>query len=29
LTKNEVELVRFMCEGSFDWDAFLAQRSGT
>ena len=26
LTKNEVELVRFICEGSFDWDAFLAGR---
>jgi hypothetical protein len=24
LTKNEIELVRFICEGSFDWDAFLA-----
>jgi hypothetical protein len=24
LTKNEVELVRFLCEGSFDWRAFLA-----
>jgi len=22
LTKNEVELVRFVCEGSFDWRAF-------
>jgi hypothetical protein len=29
LTKNEIELVRFICEGSFDWDAFLAERSGT
>jgi hypothetical protein len=28
LTKNEVELVRFICEGSFDWRAFLAKRSG-
>jgi hypothetical protein len=27
LTKNEIELVRFICEGSFDWDAFLAERS--
>jgi len=27
LTKNEVELVRFMCgEGSFDWNAFLVER---
>ena len=24
LTKNEVELLRFICEGSFDWRAFLA-----
>jgi hypothetical protein len=24
LTKNELALVRFMCEGSFDWNAFLA-----
>jgi hypothetical protein len=28
LTRNEIELVRFMREGSFDWDAFLAGRSG-
>jgi hypothetical protein len=28
LTKNEVELVRFVCEGSFDWSAFLAEPSG-
>jgi hypothetical protein len=27
LTKNEIELVRFICNGSFDWDAFLAERS--
>jgi hypothetical protein len=27
LTRNEVELVRFICEGSFDWDALLAERS--
>jgi hypothetical protein len=27
LTKNEIELVRFICEGSFDWGAFLAERS--
>ena len=27
LTKNEIELVRFMCgEASFDWEAFLAKR---
>jgi hypothetical protein len=23
LTKNEIELVRFIREGSFDWDAAL------
>jgi hypothetical protein len=27
LTKNEVELVRFISEGSVDWSAFLAERS--
>jgi hypothetical protein len=27
LTKNEIELVRFICEGSFDWQGFLAERS--
>jgi hypothetical protein len=27
LTRNEVELVRFICEGSFDWDTLLAERS--
>jgi hypothetical protein len=27
LTKNEIELVRFICKGSVDWDAFLAERS--
>ena len=26
LTKNEIELVRFIWEGSFDWGAFLAER---
>jgi hypothetical protein len=25
LTKNEIELVRFIREGSFDWDVFLAK----
>ncbi len=25
LTKNEIELVRFIHEGSFDWDGFLAK----
>jgi hypothetical protein len=29
LTKNEIELVRFIYEGSFDWGAFLAERSGS
>ena len=24
---NEIELVRFVCEGSFDWSVFLAARS--
>jgi hypothetical protein len=28
LTKNEIELVRFICEGSFDWGAVLAEPSG-
>ncbi len=28
LTKNELELMRFIYEGSFDWRAFLAKRSG-
>ncbi len=27
LTKNEIELVRFVCDGSFDFGAFLAERS--
>jgi hypothetical protein len=27
LTKNELELVRFVREGRFDWDAYLAERS--
>jgi hypothetical protein len=25
LTKKEIELVRFVREGSFDWDVFLAR----
>jgi hypothetical protein len=29
LTRNELELVRFICQGSFDWSTFLAERSGT
>jgi hypothetical protein len=27
LTKNEIELVRFIRAGRFDWDAYLAERS--
>jgi hypothetical protein len=27
LTKNEIKLVRFICEGSDDWGAFLAASS--
>ena len=26
LTENEIELVRFICEGTFDWGTFLAER---
>jgi hypothetical protein len=29
LTANEIELVRFISEGSFDWKAFLADRRTT
>jgi len=29
LTKNEVELVRFIRAGSFDWATFLAERADT
>jgi hypothetical protein len=29
LTKNELELVRFICEGSFDWGTLLAEQTGT
>jgi Activator of Hsp90 ATPase homolog 1-like protein len=28
LTKNEIELVRFIGEGSFDWGEFLSERCG-
>jgi len=28
LTKKEIELVRFVRGGSFDWDAYLAGRPG-
>ena len=27
LTKNEIELVHFICKGSFDWRAFLTERA--
>ena len=29
LTENELELVRFICEGSFDWAALLAEQTAT
>ena len=29
LTRKEVELVRFVRQGRFDWDAFLADRPPT
>ena len=29
LTRNELELVRFVRDGSFDWDGYLAERSGS
>ena len=29
LTQKEVELVRFICAGQFDWNAYLAERSNT
>ena len=29
LTENEIELVRFVRDGSFDWDGYLARRSST
>jgi hypothetical protein len=28
LTRNEVDLVRFIRDGSYDWDALLTERSG-
>ncbi len=28
LTKNEVKLVRFISEGSYDWHAYLARADG-
>jgi hypothetical protein len=27
LTKNEIELVRFISEGAFDWRVFLAEQN--
>ena len=29
LTAHELELVRFIRQGSFDWDVFLSERSST
>jgi hypothetical protein len=29
LTEREIELVRFVREGGFDWDVYLAEGSGT
>jgi hypothetical protein len=29
LTKREIELVRFVRQGQFDWDAYLAERSSS
>ena len=29
LTDKEIELVRFICAGQFDWNAYLAERSNT
>jgi hypothetical protein len=29
LTANEIELVRFVLDGRFDWDAYLAGRHGS
>jgi hypothetical protein len=29
LTQKELELVRFIREGQFDWDAYLAERSSS
>jgi hypothetical protein len=29
LTKNEIELVRFVRDGRFDWDRYLADRSSS
>jgi hypothetical protein len=29
LTKNEIALVQYVRKGSFDWDGYLARRSGS
>jgi hypothetical protein len=29
LTRNEIELVRFIRDGGFDWDRYLAGRSSS
>ena len=29
LTANELDLVRFIRQGSFDWDVFLSERSSS
>jgi len=29
LTANELELVRFIRQGSFDWEVFLSERSSS
>jgi hypothetical protein len=29
LTKKEIELVRFVRDGQFDWDTYLAEHSST
>jgi hypothetical protein len=29
LTTNEIELVRFVRESPFDWDGYLAERTGS
>jgi hypothetical protein len=29
LTKNEIELVRFVLDGRFDWNRYLADHSST
>jgi hypothetical protein len=29
LTDKEIELVRFICAGEFDWSSYLAERAST